>query len=125
VDGTPASFAGWQIRACATHQRPAALTRYQAVLDASKLPGPLTIRARQPGDRFQPTGMTGSKELARFFIDAKIPRTARSTWPLVTSAEAIVWVVGLRLDRRFAAGPDSDNLIVLEAIPPGQEPNPP
>lgn len=38
-------------------------------------------------------GTKGSKKLSRIFIDDKIPRTKRDSWPLVTDAtNEILWV---------------------------------
>lgn len=54
------------------------------------------VRARRPGDRFQPLGMTGRKKLQDFMVDAKIPRWWRDNVPLVLSTGDIVWVVGWR-----------------------------
>lgn len=56
---------------------------------------PLTIRVPQQGDRIQL--LKGTKKLNRLFIDAKIPREKRRTWPVVVDAKGtILWVVGLR-----------------------------
>ncbi|WP_026688676.1 tRNA lysidine(34) synthetase TilS [Alteribacter aurantiacus] len=57
---------------------------------------PLTVRSRKPGDRVFPKGMTGSKKMKDIFIDKKVPRHLRDTWPIVTDAkDRIVWVPGL------------------------------
>lgn len=58
---------------------------------------PLTVRSVQPGDtilmRF------GRKKVHRFFIDRRIPRGKRNTWPVVVNAEGtIVLVPGLGCD---------------------------
>ena len=60
------------------------------------LSGPLHIRARRRGDRFQPLGMSGSKKLQDFMVDSKIPRRWRDRVPLVCSPRGIAWVVGWR-----------------------------
>jgi tRNA(Ile)-lysidine synthase len=71
------------------------------VIDRDLLDGPLALRVRRAGDRFRPEGGVGSRKLQDFFVDSKLPRELRATWPLLTSGETIVWVVGLRADRRF------------------------
>ncbi|MCW5878637.1 MAG: tRNA lysidine(34) synthetase TilS [Anaerolineales bacterium] len=91
---------GWRLQASFTAVAPAgwvAADGLQAWLDADALPGPLSVRRPQPGDRFQPLGLEGShQKLSDFFINAKLPQRARAGWPLVCSGETIVWVAGYR-----------------------------
>jgi tRNA(Ile)-lysidine synthase len=70
--------------------------RMVAHLAADALGSELTIRHRQPGDRFQPLGLRGTKKLQDFFVDARVPRAMRDAVPLVCSERGIVWVAGLR-----------------------------
>jgi tRNA(Ile)-lysidine synthase len=66
---------------------------------------PLTIRARRPGDRFQPLGMNGhTVKLSDFMINQKIPVTERDRWPLIVSGETVLWVCGYRVSERVKAG---------------------
>lgn len=74
-------------------------------VDPDALPGPLEVRTRRPGDRVYPVGMTGSTKLQDLFVNRKIPRGDRDRVPLVVSGNEVVWVVGLRADRRFVARP--------------------
>jgi tRNA(Ile)-lysidine synthase len=60
----------------------------------------LGLRAAQPGDRFQPLGLHGSKKVREFMIDAGIPRSWRSRIPVVVNPGGVVWVVGCRIDER-------------------------
>ena len=70
----------------------------QAFLNTGLLKLPLTVRAMQSGERWAPLGLkTGSQKLSDFFVNQKIPQSARATWPLVLSGESVVWVVGLRI----------------------------
>ena len=57
----------------------------------------LVVRTRQPGDRFQPLGMSGTKKLKDFMVDEKIPRHWRDSVPLVATPKGIAWVVGWRI----------------------------
>jgi tRNA(Ile)-lysidine synthase len=60
------------------------------------------IRARKPGDVFKPLGMDGKTvKLSDLMINLKIPRRARTHWPLVCIGEEIVWVPGYRLSHVF------------------------
>lgn len=57
----------------------------------------LLVRGPQPGDRFQPLGLGGrSQLLSDFFVNARVPRAARPTTPLVVCGDAILWVGGQR-----------------------------
>lgn len=42
-----------------------------------RIPWPLALRTRLPGDRFRPEGGRGSKKLKAWLIDRKVPREAR------------------------------------------------
>ena len=68
-----------------------------AFLDSETIRGPVLVRARQPGDRFQPAGMTGRKKLQDLFVDSKVPRHWRDRIPLLECAGEIAWVVGHRI----------------------------
>lgn len=71
-----------------------------AVADAGRFNGSLRVRSWRGGDSFVPLGMSGSKKLQDFFVDAKVPRRVRSRIPIFTDGEKIVWVGGYRLDDR-------------------------
>lgn len=61
----------------------------------------LLVRYRQGGDKVYPVGMKGSKKLQDVFVDKKVPRQARDTWPVVVNnANEIVWLPNLVVDRR-------------------------
>lgn len=72
-----------------------------AALDLDKLRFPLQVRSWQAGDWFQPLGMKGKKKLSDFMIDHKIPLNLKDRVYVLTSGEAIVWVMGYRIDDRF------------------------
>jgi len=56
-----------------------------------------TVRTFQPGDRFAPLGMKQTRKLQDIFTDLKIPRTQRTSIPLVFCDEEIVWIPGYRI----------------------------
>ncbi|MBC1498975.1 hypoxanthine phosphoribosyltransferase [Listeria weihenstephanensis] len=56
---------------------------------------PLIIRGRMNGDRMKTTG--GTRKLKSIFIDAKIPKHKRDTWPIVTDYTGeILWIPGVQ-----------------------------
>jgi len=70
--------------------------------DALKVGCSVTLRHWQPGDRFQPIGMTSAIKVQDLFVNAKIPRLVRHKLVVATtSAGEIFWVEGLRIGERF------------------------
>lgn len=61
------------------------------------VPLPLLVRPRQPGDRLRVFGLGGRKTVTDLMTELKLPRGARSTWPLLVSGEGdVLWLVGKR-----------------------------
>lgn len=83
-------------------------------LDADKIDGTLTVTRPKPGDRFRPFGMTGTKKLQDFFVDAKVPKRSRSKVPIIRCDGGILWVVGYRIDDRFRIDGDTRRILLLE-----------
>ena len=72
----------------------------------------LTIRNRQPGDRFQPLGMAGqSMKISDYMINQKIPKRARKHWPLICINEKIAWIVGKQLGESFRLSKNTRRVI--------------
>lgn len=88
----------------------------RVLVDAGRVSQPLVVRSWQAGDRFQPLGMKSrSKKLQDYFVDLKVPMTARRRIPVVASPEGIVWIVGYRQDERWAATAETRACLVLSA----------
>jgi tRNA(Ile)-lysidine synthase len=123
-------FPGWKVRASvvrdrmdSTSSREALSTNqetYQGNLvadfDLHKTGTKISIRQRRPGDRFQPLGLSMSKKLYEFMVDAKIPRSWRSHIPIVWSPQHIIWVAGWRIDDRVKATEASKEILRLEFV---------
>ena len=71
--------------------------RWTVPLDAGVLSGGLTIRSRQPGDRWQPQGMDRKKKLQDYFTDARTPSSWRDRVPLLVTPQGIAAVAGHRV----------------------------
>jgi tRNA(Ile)-lysidine synthetase-like protein len=80
---------------------------WAAPLDAGRLGTALSLRTRQPGDRFHPQGMDGSQKVSDFMINQKIPAAWRAHLPLLVSGGEIVWLCGWRVDARFVVTEDT------------------
>lgn len=94
--------------------------RWRVAFDRDRLPGPLTLRGRRPGDRFLPFGSHGSKRLKEFFIDAKVPRWERDRVPLLVAGGEILWVVGLRRSAAAPVTPETRHVVEVGATPLGE-----
>ena len=85
-----------------------------ALLDASKLSFPLTLRKWQLGDKFQPFGMKGKKKVSDFLIDQKVPIHEKEKVLVLLSGNEICWVVGWRIDERFKVEKESEVVFKVE-----------
>ncbi len=66
-------------------------------LDTSEIMMPLRIRSLLPGDKIKVKNLNGSKKISDIFIDSKVPKDKRSTYPiLVDSQNTVLWVPNLK-----------------------------
>ena len=86
-----------------------------AVLDKNTLKYPLLLRKFREGDYFYPIGMKGKKKLSKFFKDQKYSTLDKENQWILCSEEQIVWVVGQRVDTRFAATPETLNSLIIRS----------
>jgi tRNA(Ile)-lysidine synthase len=117
------TFKDWGLRLeseILNHQSQRRLTRQGnrnvAFLDWQKLKMPFALRSRRKGDKFKPLGMKGSKSVADFLIDGKVPRHLRDRVPLLTSQHEIVWLVGHRISDQFKVTAKTKQMLKVEAI---------
>jgi len=89
---------------------------WSAWLDADRLPtDSLVIRPRCAGDVFSPLGMGGqSVKVQDFYTNVKLPRRARTRWPLVCAGEQIIWVAGYRIGHPFRITEKTRHTLHLE-----------
>jgi tRNA(Ile)-lysidine synthase len=100
VAGLDSILAGWRGRV--------------AVVDSSTLGCQCRVRSRQPGDRFQPLGLAGTKKLQDFFVDRKVPENERDTIPLVVDGnDRIVWVAGHAICEDFRVTAQTGAVVIL------------
>jgi tRNA(Ile)-lysidine synthase len=85
-----------------------------ASLDASDIKFPLTLRHIQPGDRFVPFGMTGTKLVSDYLTDRKKNIFEKRAQLVLTDAQQrILWLVGERTDNRFRITPNTQQALCL------------
>lgn len=85
-----------------------------AQLDYDKLTFPLQLRRWQAGDRFHPLGMKGSRLISDFLKDLKCTTCQKEECHVLTDAtNAIVWVVGRRIDDRFKVTEKTKTILIV------------
>lgn len=85
-----------------------------AQLDYDKLTFPLQLRKWQAGDRFHPLGMKGSRLISDFLKDLKCTTCQKEECHVLTDAtNAIVWVVGRRIDDRFKVTEKTKTILIV------------
>lgn len=107
--------------------------RYNAAewvfLDWDRVPKPLRLRSRHPGDRYRPVGRAASKKLKQLFQEHRIHSWKRAGWPLITASDpdgrndVIVWTRAFGPAAEFAAGEMSRNVLSIREFSNTNEKN--
>ena len=71
------------------------------------------IRKWKVGDKFQPIGMKGTKNISDFLSDEKVSSKSKKGNLVLTNSEKIVWVIGLRIDEWFKITPSTKRILKL------------
>ena len=87
-----------------------------ASIDLMKIKEPLILRKPQSKDYFYPIGMQGKKFVSKYFKDEKYSIYDKENQWLLVSNNDIVWVVGRRLDSRFAANKKSMKVLEITCV---------
>jgi len=93
--------------------------QHEAHLDADAVQWPLTARTPRPGDRFTPLGMTGTKKLSDFLIDAKVAPADRKKVVVLCDRDGPVWVVGHRIAHRVRRTDATRTVLRIRVRPVG------
>jgi tRNA(Ile)-lysidine synthase len=83
-------------------------------IDFEKITLPLTIRRWQKGDKFFPIGMNGSKKVSDYLTDIKKKSVEKQQQLVLTDKSGIIWVIGLRLDKRYAITNQTTKFLILK-----------
>ena len=72
-------------------------SNYVIKLNTKELELPLHIRTKKEGDKIKVKGLNGSKKIKDIFIDEKIPKEERITYPILTDDnDNVLWLPGLK-----------------------------
>jgi len=89
----------------------------EILVDNDLLKYPLFVRKWSYGDYICPIGMTGSKKLSQLFKDKKLSLIDKENiWLLTDTDDKIIWVVGLRQDRRFSIQKTTENRLKIAVL---------
>ena len=86
-----------------------------ACFDLEKIGSSIKIRKWKQGDRFHPFGMKGSKKLSDFFVSEKMNFFEKQKTLVISAGDKIAWVVGRRIDERFAVTDTTKKILVIHA----------
>ena len=115
-----AEVSGWKVMTrLLPSSQPSEENAFVARFELEALGGRVWVRARRPGDRFQPRGMRSEKKLQDFFVDEKAPRAWRDRIPLVVSERGVAWVVGYRVAEWARTGENSSHICEIRFSPKG------
>ena len=84
-----------------------------AVLDRGRLRAPLELRNWRPGDAMRPTGHQNRHTVARLLNELGASRWEKESWPVLTSAGELAWVLGLPVADEFAVVEGSRAAVVI------------
>jgi tRNA(Ile)-lysidine synthase len=103
---------GSEIKVEYVTEKPDTKNQNSACFPAHLFAWPIQIRTRQMGDRMSIKGMTGTKKIKDIFIDSKVPRVERDSWPVVEdSTGRIIWLPSLK--KASIEGIESNNKYIL------------
>ncbi len=94
-------------------------------LDLDRLGQPWLLRPRRRGDAMAPyrgrvePSATASTRVKEVLQKAGVPRSQRETVPVVECGGEIVWLAGVRADRRFLATPASQRILRFRLLRQG------
>lgn len=89
----------------------------QIIIDKDLVNYPLSLKKWHHGDAMYPTGMIGSKKISQLFKDNKLSLLDKEKiWMLTDAKDHIIWVIGLRQDRRYLANKTSKNRLKISYL---------
>jgi tRNA(Ile)-lysidine synthase len=90
----------------------------ETLFDAETINNHLAVRSVRLGDRIRSLGIVGSRKIQDIFIDRKLPRERRQSWPLVIASDGeILWIPGMVRGRAALVTPATRKVLSLSARP--------
>ena len=82
--------------------------------DLDKIKPPLTVRFRQPGDRFVPLGQSADKKIGKFLTAQRAPYRIREQIIIVADGEKIIWVWPVRISEQSKVTNQTRKILQLQ-----------
>jgi tRNA(Ile)-lysidine synthase len=82
-------------------------------LDFDRVQWPLVLRNWRPGDSYRPHGSRRIRKLKRLLLESRVPRSARGSWPVLTSEGKVIWASGYPVAEEFAPHPGTQTGLVI------------
>jgi tRNA(Ile)-lysidine synthase len=82
-------------------------------LDFDRVRWPLVLRNWRPGDSYRPHGSRRVRKLKRLLLESRVPRSARGSWPVLTSEGRVIWASGYPVAEEFAPHPGTQTGLVI------------
>jgi len=90
---------------------------HEIIIDNDLINYPLSLKKWHHGDTMYPAGMKGSKKISQLFKDNKLSLLDKEKiWILADAKNHIIWVIGLRQDRRYLANITSKNRLKISHL---------
>lgn len=87
---------------------------YTKMANYDKIKGGLCIRTPKEGDYIIIDSAGNTKKLSRVFIDNKVDREKRISWPVVAVGNEVIWVLGLRYSEAYKIDDDTTKIIYMD-----------
>jgi tRNA(Ile)-lysidine synthase len=85
----------------------------RGALDFDRVQWPLVLRNWRPGDSYRPQGSRSVRKLKRLLLESRIPRSARGSWPVLTSDGNVIWASGYPVAEELAPHPGTETGLVI------------
>lgn len=82
--------------------------------DMDKIAPPLSVRLRQPGERFIPLGQKSEIKIGKFLTAQKVPHEIRRKGIVVTDNEKIIWLCPVRISEHAKIADGTNKILQLE-----------
>ena len=88
-------------------------SNYVLKLNSKDIKLPLIIRTKEKNDSIEVKNLNGFKKIKKIFIDEKINKDLRDTWPIVTDSEnKILWIPGIKKSKFDCYNKDIYDIII-------------
>ncbi len=90
---------------------------WTAYLDGERISGGLILRTAIPGERFMPCGCGGhSQKLSDFWVNRKLPKQYRPSYPILADAAGILWLPGFMTSERGKITVYTNVVVVVKIV---------